>query len=100
MRLWHSRPNDGYDSPVTAVAAVRPRLSTAWTAVAGRAAIVAGHAIRKVRPALPSMPGLAGAAMVSYGIAMIYLPAGVIAGGAFLLWIGTELNQAPRRKEP
>lgn len=38
-------------------------------------------------------PSLAGAAMVSLGAAMIYSPAGVIAGGGFLLWIGTELQR-------
>ena len=37
-------------------------------------------------------PSLAGAAMVSLGASMVYLPAGVILGGGFLLWIGTELQ--------
>lgn len=41
------------------------------------------------------LPSLAGASMVSLGASMIYTPAGVVAGGAFLLWIGTELQSRP-----
>jgi hypothetical protein len=38
------------------------------------------------------LPGLAGAAMASWGASMVYGPAGWILGGTFLLWIGNDLN--------
>lgn len=39
----------------------------------------------KIAPALPTSLLVLGAAAVSCGVAMIYLPAGVIAGGAFAI---------------
>jgi hypothetical protein len=51
----------------------------------GGLAAAAGWTVGKVLPALRTMPGLVGAAGMAYGASMIYLPAGVIAGGAFLL---------------
>lgn len=63
------------------------------TRLLGSAAAAAGTTCGHILRALPTFPGFAGAAMVSYGAAMIYRPAGVIAGGAFLLWFGTELNR-------
>jgi len=45
----------------------------------------------RVLSAIPTVPGLAGAAMVAYGASMVYLPAGVIAGGAFLLLLDRRL---------
>ena len=65
------------------------------TAVAGRLAVAAGTLLRLARGHALSVPSLAGAAMVSAGAAMIYTPAGVIIGGGFLLWIGTEMNRRP-----
>lgn len=68
------------------------RVRVPWR-MAGRrialaAAGVAGTAVGWSRLA----PSLAGAAMVSLGASMVYTPAGVVIGGAFLLWIGTELQ--------
>jgi hypothetical protein len=54
-------------------------------------AVAAGWLTGRVLSVLPTVPGLAGAAMVAYGAAMVYLPAGVIAGGAFLLLLDRRL---------
>lgn len=54
-------------------------------------AAAAGHTVRYANVA----PALAGFALVSWGAAMIYVPAGWIAGGCSLLLIGRELNAAP-----
>ena len=61
------------------------------SALAGRLADVAGRATARMLKATMTVPGLAGAAMVAYGAAMVYRPAGVIAGGAFLLLIDRKL---------
>jgi hypothetical protein len=41
---------------------------------------------------------MAGAAMVSYGAAMIYTPAGVIIGGAFLLMIDRQISIGAQKR--
>lgn len=51
-------------------------------------ATIAGHTVRKANV----LPGLAGAAMVSWGAAMIYTPVGWMLGGVFLLAFGYEEN--------
>lgn len=51
---------------------------------------IAGHTVRIAH----SVVGLTGAALVSWGAAMIYIPAGWIAGGAFLLWLANDLSAA------
>lgn len=58
----------------------------------GRAAVFTGTALRLARPWWRALPSLAGAVLASLGAAMVYQPAGLIAGGMFLLWIGTELH--------
>jgi hypothetical protein len=45
------------------------------------AAAAAGTLVRVGRP----LPGLAGAVLISVGAGMVYLPAGVMVGGGFLL---------------
>ena len=37
------------------------------------------------------VPGLAGLALVSLGIALIYLPAGLIVGGLALIWLDSRI---------
>jgi hypothetical protein len=59
----------------------------------GRVAEVAGWLSGRALVVVPTIPGLAGSALVSYGAAMVYRPAGFITGGAFLLWLGTEMNR-------
>jgi hypothetical protein len=61
-------------------------------------ATIAGHTVRKANV----LPGLAGAAMVSWGAAMIYTPAGWMLGGVMLCAIGYEVNQrgGRPRQEP
>lgn len=58
-----------------------------------KTATLAGHTVRIANV----LPGVAGAAMVSWGAAMIYTPAGWIAGGVFLLGAGFEFNSRGRR---
>ena len=53
-------------------------------------ASLAGHTVRIAH----SLLGLAGAAMLSWGVAMIYTPAGWICGGAALLEAARELAAA------
>ena len=55
-----------------------------------------GHTVRIANV----LPGLAGAAMVSWGASMIYEPAGWVAGGAFLLAFGFENNAKKAPKPP
>ena len=55
------------------------------------AATAAGKVTGRVLGLLPTVPGLAGAAMVAWGVAMVYRPAGVIAGGAFLLLLDRRI---------
>jgi hypothetical protein len=76
---------------VAAVPHARPGIGAVWDRVAGRAAELAGHVVGRVLRAAPTVPGLAGAAMVAYGAAMVYAPAGVIAGGVFLLALDRRL---------
>lgn len=59
-------------------------------------AAFAGHTVRIAH----SLIGLAGAAMVSCGAAMIYNPAGWICGGAFLLLLAFELSAVAGRRRP
>ena len=80
------------NSWVVNVAAVAAGRRTDWRdAVFGRAAEVAGKVTGRLLKVAPTVPGLAGAAMVAYGAAMVYRPAGVIAGGAFLLLLDRKM---------
>lgn len=56
-----------------------------FRAYLGGLAAAAGHTLRISRSAARYVPGWAGAGLVSWGASMIYLPAGVIVGGLFLL---------------
>lgn len=58
----------------------------------------AGHTVRIANRTAGVLPGLAGAAMVSWGAAMIYTPAGWILGGGFILAAGFENNQRRGRR--
>lgn len=59
-------------------------------------ATLTGHTVRIANAAAPVAPALAGFGLVSWGAAMIYTPAGWIAGGLSLLLIGREINQGPQ----
>jgi hypothetical protein len=67
---------------VTGGSDVTTRLLAAWRALILSAAGVAGHAAGLT---LRFGPGLTGAALVSVGVGLAYLPAGLVAAGAFLL---------------
>lgn len=64
------------------------RLASAIRTIARDFAEFAGHT---VRIAHISVLGLAGAAMFSWGVAMVYTPAGWISGGLFLCAFAYEL---------
>lgn len=70
------------------------RLSSAMRAITLSVVTFAGHTVRISNV----LPGLAGAAMVSWGAAMIYTPAGYITGGLMLLAIAYEINALKGRK--
>lgn len=74
--------------------AMKRRLSdfrTFTRRVALAVADFAGHTARYANVA----PALAGFALVSWGAAMIYVPAGWIAGGISLLLIARDVNSGP-----
>lgn len=56
----------------------RNRGRAAFTAAAGYLAARMGHILR-------TLPGMAGALLVSYGLYLAWLPLGFIAAGGFLL---------------
>lgn len=58
-------------------------------AVAGGAAAFAGHLLRIARKV--GLAGFTGAGLVSYGTALIYLPAGLIVAGLFCLVLDGRL---------
>jgi hypothetical protein len=51
--------------------------------------------MKKLTAYLPDLLLLAGACAVSYGTALIYLPAGFIMGGALALLGGVLLSRSP-----
>ena len=61
------------------------------------AGTAAGYAWKTARRPVRYLPGLAGLAAVSWGVAMIYFPAGVIAAGLSLLAI--DLKIPARRRD-
>ncbi len=64
---------------------LRRRARACGVAAAGTVAAGLGHAVRLGRLAVLFVPGLAGAALVSWGAWMAWHPAGLIAAGGFCL---------------
>jgi hypothetical protein len=56
-----------------------------------RAATISGYAVRIARRPARLLPGLAGLGLISWGAAMIYLPAGLIVAGLSLLAIDRQI---------
>lgn len=54
-------------------------------------ATVAGHTVRVYRSVGRYLPGLFGAGFVSWGAAMVYIPAGFIVGGVLLLALDQQI---------
>ena len=52
-----------------------------------------GRLIGYARRRVPLLPGLSGAALVAWGAAQVYTPAGWMAGGVFLLLIDRQIPQ-------
>ena len=67
-------------------------------AAGGAAAAGLGHTLRIGRSAARYVPGWAGAGLVSWGAAMVYVPAGLIVAGAFLLATDALIPARPRRR--
>ena len=80
-----------------------PRATRAWRArgsqIAAALIVSLGHVIGPVWRRRAVLPGLAGAGMVSWGAALVYLPAGVILGGVFLLAMDRQIKLGPRGGE-
>lgn len=57
-------------------------------------ATAAGYALGYARRPVPYLPELAGLAFVSWGVSMIYVPAGVIAAGVALLLVGSQIPRS------
>jgi len=55
-------------------------------------ASAAGYSWRIARRPVRYLPELAGFGLVSWGAAMVYLPAGVIVAGLSLLVIGSQID--------
>jgi hypothetical protein len=83
----------------------RARFAEARQRLMIRVAVAAGTAVRVVRGPARSLPGLGGAAGFSVGVGEIaghvfghgLAPwVGLAVGSVFALWLGAELNRAPR----
>lgn len=57
----------------------------------GRLVTAAGSAAGRVMRWSRSVPGIAGAGLMSYAAALVYLPAGLAAGAVFLLLLDRRL---------
>ena len=74
----------------------RVRASSAETAAT--VAVAAGRVIGWAGRRAHVLPGLAGAALASFGTALVYLPAGVILGGVFLLAMDRQITLRHRQE--
>lgn len=54
--------------------------------------LVTGWVAEKFGSAMRTLPGVAGALLVSYGLYLAWLPLGFIAAGAFLLLIDRRVS--------
>jgi hypothetical protein len=52
----------------------------------------AGYAWREARRPVRFLPELVGLGLISWGVAMIYIPAGLIAVGASLMVVGSRIS--------
>jgi hypothetical protein len=59
--------------------------------------VTVGKVIGLARRRSNLLPGLAGAALVAWGAAQVYAPAGWILGGVFLLMADRQINLRPHR---
>lgn len=63
-------------------------------------ATIAGHTVRIANQIGTLLIALAGFSIVSWGVAMIYTPAGWICGGLSLLAIAFDANRVPAAPKP
>ena len=59
--------------------------------IGARARSYLTRSLPNIADAATMVPALAGLALISFGVALIYLPAGFIVGGLCLLWIDARL---------
>jgi hypothetical protein len=69
-----------------------PRRQPRGSQAVSNAIVGAGRVIGWVRRRSALLPGLAGAGMVSYAAALWHLPAGIAAGGVFLLAMDRQIR--------
>lgn len=74
----------------------REREKSRGSQIAEKLADAAGWVIGPVWRRRAFLPGLAGAGLVSWGAALVYLPAGVILGGVCLLAMDRQIKLGPR----
>lgn len=70
----------------------RARTTSRWAAAAGALAEAAGVAARQFVESKAELTGLAGAALVSYGLGEAWAPLLPISAGAWLLLLGWRLR--------
>lgn len=70
----------------------RARTMSRWHLFVGACAAVAGAAVRQVVEGRAELTGLAGAALVSYGLGEVYPPLLPVSAGAWLLLLGWRLR--------
>lgn len=58
-------------------------------------AAACGYAYGRARRPARFLPELAGFGIVSWGVGMVYSPAGVIAAGASLILVGSQIPRLP-----
>lgn len=61
-------------------------------------ASAAGYSWRIARRPVRFLPGLAGLGLISWGAAMVYLPAGLVVSGLSLLLLDTKIPDVPARQ--
>jgi len=69
----------------------RPAIGVSWRAGLGRAAELVGAVAGRVLGWSRSVPGVGGAALVSYGAWAVFRPAGFMVAGAFCLMLDQRL---------
>ena len=71
---------------------LRTRARKQGAEIAAALIVAVGYVIGPVWRRKALVPGLAGAGMVCWGAALVYLPAGVILGGLFLLALDRQIK--------
>jgi hypothetical protein len=76
---------------VAAVSHARPGLGAAWDHLAARVVVAAGKLTGRALRWSRSVPGIAGAGLMSYGAWLVFRPAGYMVAAAFCLLLDRRL---------